>query len=510
VSPLKEFADFITLNMASLVAIYSELLAESNPGHENFSVKSQATSARRLLKAVIAACESQTFSPLFNLFNGHPNKDLRRWPQHIDPPPPLAEIECLEQTLMPVVPNLIASEFLWQMLSEVRAKILHSTEERKSISAPAFQPEITQDKKSGELGELKEKAERFRIPFVKDFVKFFRQRLKQKGDETESEHVHAGSTHPTIPAVEPQPWEMYALIGGIILQSTLVIKGNVPGASPWLLALLAIGLGQALLWPATISRLGGLAVLVLWVLFRQATGIWIKAELDQSLAELVGLGLIIALTIRYRQIWLQQQLELQELRELRQLLYGGEVGMGLLPLDVAELRLLEEVDRASQFRRPLGLLLAEIEPLPEKADLAGSEWDIYRAIGRQLTSAALVHDIPFRLNNRCFGLILPERDWPKLYDDADAVANALKNASFLDQEDRPQSVLKYIKLNFGLGTYQGEGEGTIDLMRAVQDSLNISRELADLSDAEESLSAYAMPATPIVEPKLVLWKEEQA
>lgn len=332
---------------------------------------------------------------------------------------------------------------------------------------------------------------------------------RNKADQAKSSNERVGSsTHSVTVVTERQPWELYALTGAIILESALVITGNVPDASPWLLALMAVGIGQALLWPPKVSWPSGLIILVLWVLFRQATGIWIKAELGQSLTELIGLSLNITLAVRYQQIWQQQQSELQELRELRQLLYAGEMGTGLLPYKVAELRLMEEVGRARQFRRRLGLLLAEIEPLPT-VDLAHSEQDIYRAISRQLTSAALVHDVPFQLDTHRFGLILPERTWEKLYDDADAVANALKNATFLDGDDNPQPVLNYIKLNFGLGTYQGEVEGKIDLMQAAQDSLNISRDLADIDGTASSLSAYVMPATPILEQKLVLWEEQR-
>jgi PAS domain S-box-containing protein len=43
-------------------------------------------------------------------------------------PQPLVEIECLGQTLTPVVTNLEAGKFLWQMLAEVRATLLPGLE----------------------------------------------------------------------------------------------------------------------------------------------------------------------------------------------------------------------------------------------------------------------------------------------------------------------------------------------------------------------------------------------
>ncbi len=40
---------------------------------------------------------------------------------------------------------------------------------------------------------------------------------------------------------ERQPWELYALVGAIIVQCVFTLVGNVPDVAPWLLALLAIG-----------------------------------------------------------------------------------------------------------------------------------------------------------------------------------------------------------------------------------------------------------------------------
>ncbi len=119
-SALKEFANFITLNMASLAETYGQLLAQSNAGYRLFSVESRESSARRLLKAVIEACDTQTSDPLLQLFS---KTDIQRWTEHITPPNPLAEVECLGQTLTPVVPNLEAGKFLWQILFQVRAAI---------------------------------------------------------------------------------------------------------------------------------------------------------------------------------------------------------------------------------------------------------------------------------------------------------------------------------------------------------------------------------------------------
>lgn len=137
-SALKEFANFITLNMASLAETYGQLLAQSNAGYRLFSVESRESSARRLLKAVIEACDTQTADPLLQLFS---KTDIQRWTEHITPPNPLAEIECLGQTLTPVVTNLEAGKFLWDILFQLRASVLSQPQ-----AAHAPQPPKTESK----------------------------------------------------------------------------------------------------------------------------------------------------------------------------------------------------------------------------------------------------------------------------------------------------------------------------------------------------------------------------
>src|SRR5262245_2558790 len=114
----KEFANFIALNMANLAATYARLLAESSKEYSAFSLDSRTASARRLLKAVVESYEQQTPDPLISLFSR--NGAHRRWQEPITPPQPFIEIECLGQTLGPVVTNLDAGKFLWRLLSDVR------------------------------------------------------------------------------------------------------------------------------------------------------------------------------------------------------------------------------------------------------------------------------------------------------------------------------------------------------------------------------------------------------
>ncbi len=139
---LKEFANFITLNTANLAIIFARLLAESSPDYAATPQNSRIAAGRKLLNAVSAACEQQTSAPLLQLFENH----SLRWPESTAPNRPLVEIECLGQTLTPVVTNLEAGKFLWDMLFEARVRVA------QPISAPAA-PMVPLKIQPGEAGD---------------------------------------------------------------------------------------------------------------------------------------------------------------------------------------------------------------------------------------------------------------------------------------------------------------------------------------------------------------------
>ncbi|MCL4297085.1 MAG: PAS domain S-box protein [Anaerolineae bacterium] len=144
-SALKEFANFILLNVANLAATYDRLLSQEDGDYAAFPADSRTTRARRLIKTVAEACEVETPDPLRCLFE----EQLNTPPVASSPaklPHSLVEIECLGQTLTPVVTNLEAGKFLWQTLAEVRATVFNSFSfDSTPVSNLAAQPELPQD-----------------------------------------------------------------------------------------------------------------------------------------------------------------------------------------------------------------------------------------------------------------------------------------------------------------------------------------------------------------------------
>ena len=131
---LKEFADIITYNKATLAATYARLLEEIGNGYEDFSNDRRVVSARKLLTAVIEACESETTGPLCDLFRGQENENKLRWDKATKLPDPTLEIDCLGQTLFPVVTNLEAGKFLWHLLAEARRQVYQGPKSTPAVA----------------------------------------------------------------------------------------------------------------------------------------------------------------------------------------------------------------------------------------------------------------------------------------------------------------------------------------------------------------------------------------
>lgn len=132
-SALKEFANFILLNVANLAATYDRLLSQEDGDYAALPADSRTTMARRLIKTVAEACEAETPDPLRRLFEERLNTpSVESSPAKL--PHPLVEIEYLGQTLTPVVTNLEAGKFLWQALADVR-RLLEQTLPEASPSA---------------------------------------------------------------------------------------------------------------------------------------------------------------------------------------------------------------------------------------------------------------------------------------------------------------------------------------------------------------------------------------
>lgn len=148
--PLKEFAGLIKANLANLAITQARLLTDRSGDDQSTPSGDQIMAARKLLNAVVDACEARTSAPLLEIFDPHQQVNRSKTgPNNISAKYALIELECLGQTLNPVVTSLEAGKFFWQLLGETRTVIIDSftfSEPRSSVTvAPvSLEPQALQ------------------------------------------------------------------------------------------------------------------------------------------------------------------------------------------------------------------------------------------------------------------------------------------------------------------------------------------------------------------------------
>lgn len=125
---LKEFAHVITQNKADLAETYAHLLAGAKPQLARVPRINRVAAGRKLLEAVIQTLETGSNDPLRRLLfetEAGPGSS-----------PSILDLTCLERTLTPIITNLEAGKFLWQILAELRA-------DRPDAAFKPLEPETT-------------------------------------------------------------------------------------------------------------------------------------------------------------------------------------------------------------------------------------------------------------------------------------------------------------------------------------------------------------------------------
>lgn len=265
---------------------------------------------------------------------------------------------------------------------------------------------------------------------------------------------------------------------GVLMQAFVVLFDNPLPLAAGLLALFAVCIAQALLLPSLVAGGVSLALLAAWIAVRWAAGQWVTSELPTIELEIVLLALNSLLAIRLRQGWEKQRADWTEMESLVRTFQLVEVSAGLLPRDIGELRLNDEINRAADFRRPVALMLVEVLPATD-AIPAELVKEARQTVARQLLNLLTVHDTPFRVDDNRVGVVLPERDWQRLYKDADAIENALRSLTLTRGIHQSSPLSTYVNVNFGLSVYEGAHQTATALMVRAEKSLKVHKRLID-------------------------------
>lgn len=279
---------------------------------------------------------------------------------------------------------------------------------------------------------------------------------------------------------------LIVLIISIVTTTTFILVNYQSLAlTAGLLALLVVCLAQAVLLPGSVASGATLALMALWVGLHWANAPWRANLLIPVSLEIGLLAFTTLLVIRLRRVW-QQHTQSTDAEGLMQQFQLAEFDAGLFTRDIGELRLTEEIARAAEFHRPVALMLVEVLPVNESISphlLAEAR----QAVVRQLLNLTTIHDVAFAADRNRIGIILPERDWHRLYKDADMIETGLVSLRLTRGVQQSSAITTYVTLNFGLSVYEGSHQSAADLMTRAEKSLQVHHGLGDALETYDTV-----------------------
>lgn len=267
--------------------------------------------------------------------------------------------------------------------------------------------------------------------------------------------------------------ERHALVALLLIALMLTcVSGLVEGqpVAVWVGVAATVSGLLALAFDAYAGLLIGLVAAGALTYLRTQTGQWAGENFAPSLVETVGLILTSGVSGA-----VGQTLRRGALARVRgEALEPAFGSMGLLPPELAGERLQDEVSRAAAHRRPLSLVLLEVDV--RGSDLAEQGRSAaLRAVSRILESRATSTDVPFALTSDRIGLIMPETGPVRAAEVVGEILQAVEAASFTFGSARIQGqVADAVDVHVGMSSY-GAARDTADaLLDAASAALNRS------------------------------------
>jgi hypothetical protein len=209
--------------------------------------------------------------------------------------------------------------------------------------------------------------------------------------------------------------------------ATGLIEGGSQG--PMIIGAFVIVFLLALAWDSWAGLVIGLGAAGLLIFVRQLTGHWTPATFWPAALEtvaLIGTGWSAGRVGR-----LLRDAGASSIAPAHD--SGGVFGsLGMLPADLALVRLEEETARATAYRRPLSLMLLDVTVVAVDLDANGAD-EAFRAAARVTETTLRELDVPFQFEPNRIGAIFPETDVTTATIASGRILEALVSADFTDR-----------------------------------------------------------------------------
>jgi hypothetical protein len=179
----------------------------------------------------------------------------------------------------------------------------------------------------------------------------------------------------------------------------------------------------------------------------------------------------------------------------------------LIKSTVGLVRLKEEEERSTRYKRQFSLILIQVRPV------LGIEWTPADVAGLMRTLASTIKgkirevDIPFLLSSDRIGLILPETEANGARKVVNNIVNSMMNVRYVPQSGSTVFMWEYAQIRFGFSVFLGRSNTRINMLEAAERSLklNLKTNPGDLYQnvflewetvGESALDVQAPPAAP--------------
>ena len=260
-----------------------------------------------------------------------------------------------------------------------------------------------------------------------------------------------------------------ALLAPPLLGTAVSAWGDPPRPGPAIPALFALTAAVAVGVDPLVSFAPGLAGAAAMIFLKQSSGLWgPETFAPSSLETLAFVTTGLAAGFAGSGLRRMHRPEAAPATPTSQPAAFGP--LGLLPAELGELRLEEEVDRARMYRRPLALMRISLEPLESPRPSGAEREAVGRAVARCVQSALRITDVPFACGDDCIVAILPETDRLDARRLASRLAAALRAATFHVRPEGGRAVRRPVMdhaiVRVGLAAFPEDGATAGELLEA--------------------------------------------
>ena len=263
----------------------------------------------------------------------------------------------------------------------------------------------------------------------------------------------------------------------LLAAALMIINNNSMRTVSLFLFLLFFGTGIMLALGMVRGVLVALFMISLWIAVKQLLGVWETIRLLDHMLELLLVGLTFIFAGRYHdrlQVILKTYLENQT--QLKQLDLEDKT-IGLLKSSIGLLRLNEEEERSIRYRRPFGLILIMVRPIPGTAWESHERSELMRAVATGIKDTTRETDIPFLATDNTIAVILPETEISGSNKVVNNIFNRMTTTQYVTPSGNSMLIHTRVQLRFGFAAFLGTSPTKISMMEEAENSLHRSLEI---------------------------------